>query len=842
MEDMVEEMVIDVDEAAKNGETKKTLKRKRGGAGALADPLLNLDAEGKSAKIQSLREELNSLFKFCKELNGRKGNDGSDFSNNNFDVTVAVLMEESGLPLNKLVAEIFEKLKGNGSGGDGVGISSLIGVQNRVLSIGQRVSYGITSADANILEDDSESALWCWETKDMKLLPKSLRPMLKGCRTIRKKIQERVSAISAMIAALEKSESQQNSQELMKASEKLNKLLNETDIRSLVDSMEQNFRDEVAKKEARKDEKLLIKQLEKNRREEEKERKRVERELQKEKLQNEKERKRLQYDAEKEERRREKEESEMKKLLKKQQEELEKDQRRKEKEETEMKKQLSLQKQATLMERFLKGAKTNSCIKNDQPLNKETPVVPQRNKGSLESVTLAMDSVLSTSEGPKEEDIWKLHLNSWRHIGSSVRSNRHAHWSIRRKPKTELMKGLKLSANRGPARDDEMKTEKEVDGWVEAGTGTDSRSCLANTDGMIANTQVYAHRKKLLQFDKSHRPAFYGVMLKKSQVISARNPFVKDPELDYEIDSDEEWEEEEPGESLSDCDKDYKDGDESMDEGCSRGDDDDESEDGFFVPDGYLSENEGVEVDKVDAANLVDEISCSKESTPNEVSSLLVRQQKYLHKLTEHALRKNQPLIILNFGHEKAPLLSADNVTGHENLEQMCLQALCIRTFPDGPQVQISFVNDREDDNACTSNSKASSAASANAPTVSDSDLSEIVCFIQSHSYGINKVVEILHEKFPTNSKSQLRNKVREISDFVDNRWQVKKEILLRLGITISPEKGSGRTKNIATFFSKRCMPPTGKSANPNETSPQTLQKSSASSGQPLEGPTAQEH
>lgn len=28
-----------------------------------------------------------------------------------------------------------------------------------------------------------------------------------------------------------------------------------------------------------------------------------------------------------------------------------------------------------------------------------------------------------------------------------------------------------------------------------------------------------------------------------SQVIGPRHPFVKDPDLDYEIDSDEEWEE-----------------------------------------------------------------------------------------------------------------------------------------------------------------------------------------------------------------------------------------------------------------------------------------------------------
>lgn len=43
---------------------------------------------------------------------------------------------------------------------------------------------------------------------------------------------------------------------------------------------------------------------------------------------------------------------------------------------------------------------------------------------------------------------------------------------------------------------------------------------------------------------------------------------------------------EEPGESLSDCDKD----EEECQEECTKSDE--ESEDGFFVPDGYLSEDE----------------------------------------------------------------------------------------------------------------------------------------------------------------------------------------------------------------------------------------------------------
>ncbi|XP_034976817.2 chromatin assembly factor 1 subunit A [Zootoca vivipara] len=92
-------------------------------------------------------------------------------------------------------------------------------------------------------------------------------------------------------------------------------------------------------------------------------------------------------------------------------------------------------------------------------------------------------------------------------------------------------------------------------------------------------------RMKLLQFCENHRPAYWGTWNKKSSAIRPRNPWSKEEKLlDYEVESDEEWEEEEPGESLS-----HSEGDDD-DEGGEEEDDDD----GFFVPHGYLSEDEGV--------------------------------------------------------------------------------------------------------------------------------------------------------------------------------------------------------------------------------------------------------
>lgn len=180
--------------------------------------------------------------------------------------------------------------------------------------------------------------------------------------------------------------------------------------------------------------------------------------------------------------------------------------------------------------------------------------------------------------------------------------------------------------------------------------------------------------------------------------------------------------------------------------------------------------------------------------------------------------------------HENASLSMIEELTDTQKLEQMCLQALSMRMFSGGPSIEITidYYHQEEDLENCTSNNKGCTTSAATPPAILDSDLPEIVSSIQSCSQGINKVVESLQQKFPSAPKSVLRNKVREVSNFMDNRWQVKKDILEKLGLSSSPDKIAGRRKSIATFFSKRCLPPTdGRTINQTETSPQSSQKPS---------------
>lgn len=260
----------------------------------------------------------------------------------------------------------------------------------------------------------------------------------------------------------------------------------------------------------------------------------------------EKELKRLHDEAEKEKRRREKEENEKQKQIKREQEEAEKDQRRKEKEEAELRKQIAIQKQASLMESFLKRNKASSSSQNGSSMKEASTAklscnIPERMSWS---VTQSMDSVLAQKGGIEVEDIWRFglftfflfvliflealsefknsfcvtysssHLNEWRCIGHSIHSKRTMHWGIRQKPKTELVKEIKLTTNKELTFDGDLTMEDNAVGWIDS--NVDRRLSQTYTDDSPLSCGKKGIRvKKLLQFDKSHRPAFYGVWPKK---------------------------------------------------------------------------------------------------------------------------------------------------------------------------------------------------------------------------------------------------------------------------------------------------------------------------------------
>lgn len=829
--------------------TKKASKRKR------SLFLETLDPESKAARIRQFEQEISSLFKYFKEgfeNNSFAGSDEIlDMGGYTTNVIVARLLEESRLPYSKLVQQIYDKLKNKIDQNGGAEISLAV-VRSSVLLIGQRPFYGIPNADADVLEDESETCLWCWEVKDTKLLDKSQRDLVSIRRRCRKKIHERITALSAMLSALSSLESEGGGNiDVAKAEELLAKADDEMSIRATVADLLQKNHAQIMVKQAKLKEKEAMKEKERNERKSEMEQKRLERELKREKIQQEREQARAQKEAIIQE-----------KEKKRQQEEAEKEQKRREKEEAEMKKQLAIQKQATLMDRFLK---------KDTPNTQTVPTALdetfhnslQENAEICSGVMMSMDQILLQAAETEMGDLLRSHLEAWRHLNWRISVQRHLSWGIRRKPKVALFNELRLQGASAEAvalpkvqsstnkkrtysevEDHEFMSKSLVNDWEEV--LSDSLPCNNGNTTAHRENRLHNKRRKLLQFDHSHRPAYYGTFSKKSDGIGPRNPFTKDSSLDYENDSDEEWEEEDPGESLSDCDKDDEEEKNEVETEKFKSEEDEDS-DGFFVPDGYLSEDEGVTLDDIES-DMEDDMqeglpsySVSQNGGTNqrlETESewhAFERQQKVLENATEQALRSNHVFVITNLHNLKSEHCPPPEPSARHKLEQICLQALRIQICM--PEILIKLPSERPVEANLKEDRETSKRQKKNCSVLPDSDIPELIRTIQSSTQGMNKIVESLLSKFPSIPKKQLKSKIREISDFVENRWQVKTEVLEKFSMLSPPVQASEVTstpllnslevtktptlkasevtetptrkiKGITTYFSKRCLPP----------------------------------
>ncbi|KAH8289710.1 hypothetical protein KR054_009796 [Drosophila jambulina] len=164
--------------------------------------------------------------------------------------------------------------------------------------------------------------------------------------------------------------------------------------------------------------------------------------------------------------------------------------------------------------------------------------------------------------------------------------------SGRRKP-LKMQRDARLQKNAKEEEDDDVQV---IDDLATAGLPIEEEQPKL----------VERMRTKYLHFADNRRPPYYGTWRKKSQTISARRPLAHDKaricegdylfelicnyliswqvHFDYELDSDCEWEEEEPGESLS-ASEDEKEERESEEES-------EEEYNEWYVPHGHLSDEE----------------------------------------------------------------------------------------------------------------------------------------------------------------------------------------------------------------------------------------------------------
>lgn len=125
--------------------------------------------------------------------------------------------------------------------------------------------------------------------------------------------------------------------------------------------------------------------------------------------------------------------------------------------------------------------------------------------------------------------------------------------------------------------------------------------------------------------------------------------------------------------------------------------------------------------------------SNTKLDSQTEELKAFFKQQKVLHNLTEQALKKSQPLIISNLNHEKLNLLNQEGLSGIDKLEQVCMQALCMRVWPGGVAIDLPVTQAAAVEDGVVSELHGKSVVTPSASqvaTVSDSDMPEFVSLL----------------------------------------------------------------------------------------------------------------
>ncbi|CAO3634245.1 unnamed protein product [Cunninghamella blakesleeana] len=230
-------------------------------------------------------------------------------------------------------------------------------------------------------------------------------------------------------------------------------------------------------------------------------------------------------------------------------------------------------------------------------------------------------------------------------------------------------------------------------------------------------------KMKFLQFTEDVRPAYYGTWTKQSNKIKGNRPFAKDTDiLDYEHDSEAEWEPEGEGEDIQS-------GDDEDDETPEIADPEDV---GWLVPEGYLSEGEGVDSDDDGMSKIVNRLSMR----PNSRKKLTIR-----------------PVII-------GPILENDD----DMVENEALVALGVKTLiniDDSGYNPFAVI-----DNKPTEDTNKTAIAINSIPDFTEEHATELISVFEGKAAGLPKLLSEakanpLLSAFP---KTQLEAKIRYLA------------------------------------------------------------------------------
>jgi chromatin assembly factor 1 subunit A len=449
----------------------------------------------------------------------------------------------SPLPLSKLVATVREKLEEHHSK---KWSAESIDAKIKILAKRRPVFNVLPAAtDVNIFENEDEDRMWRWEVIAIEVLPSEVVSKFRKARSARKKLSSNHAALLKLLQTLENAELSIRDLKV----ESLDKLAAKT---SLDEEKVLKFEREAEKKRlAEQAKRKKHEELEAKRKEKEilVEEKRKEKELKKQEA----EKKRLELETKKQEQADAREASKRQKIEARERQEEERKQ-------AEKQKKLSLNKQKNCLMSFFAAPKAQKSKLVEGGRQSEDKSGPES------------DETSHTSEKQFDVDDFRSQIDSY-----------DSHAAI---PQTAKEPPAEAIASR------KRKTRK-VDVSIYVTVIPDENNPFDAQPFAELKTLRVPNKYRFLSFREDTRPPYHGTWSKKSFIVTGRRPFAKDTsQLDYDYDSEVEWEEgdDEMGEDVED---EARNQEEEMEEGNDRIYDYD---DGFCVADDrYMDTDENVD-------------------------------------------------------------------------------------------------------------------------------------------------------------------------------------------------------------------------------------------------------
>jgi hypothetical protein len=327
-------------------------------------------------------------------------------------------------------------------------------------------------------------------------------------------------------------------------------------------------------------------------------------------------------------------------------------------------------------------------------------------------------------------------------------------------------------------------------------TVTDNRASNRSNFDQSDNTYTemqersFHHKMRTLSFHTDTRPAYVGTISKKSKVINGRRPFAKDVELlNYDYDSEEDWEEEVEGEDLNETDE------EEEGEG---GGNELVYDDFFCRDDDYGSDGDGDEgVVRVTHRSTVEVLGPRfiQYSAVEERSNDGLSQNEYISRSRSYVVDPISGCLSLlqqQKTGDDAELLSCFGAVFFA-IPSVALPHLGVKVGSDSHEKVAACKDSKE---SSSSISKLSSDRSGDVKKPTSTQLSsalvvELIRFIHGKKDGSDKLTVSFQEIHPMLSKAQIHKQIRDLATKTKDvatghgslRWVVRADVLEQHGL-----------------------------------------------------------